>query len=257
MQSQAEVKDAFRLLLIATAVTVALWFIPFAWVVTYPFRIFVTLIHETGHALATLATFGSVNRIQLAWNGSGVTETAGGVRLFISSAGYLSTTLFGAALLLVLRRERNARAAAMATAMMVLAVTLFFAGNLLAWLAGLAIGVGMLLLALKAKPRIVHFFMSFLAIQLVLNAFFDLLNLMYLSAFEPGRLTDAQNMANATGGFVPAIVWAVGWSLLSILILAVTLVVYYRSLRQRAALAAAPPPPLITDRSQAAADRGL
>jgi hypothetical protein len=256
MQSQAEVKDAFRLLLIATAITVALWFIPFAWIVTYPFRIFVTLIHETGHALATLATFGSVNRIQLAWNGSGLTETAGGVRLLISSAGYLSTTIFGAALLLVLRRARNARAAALTTAILVLAVTLFFGGNLLAWLAGLVLGFGILFLALKAKPRIVHFFMSFLAIQLVLNASFDLLNLMYLSAFEPARLTDAQNMSSATGGFVPAIVWAIGWSLISVLILAVTLVIYYRSLRQRAA-ALGPAPALISDRSQAATDRGL
>jgi len=41
-------------LLIATAISVVLWFVPYAEVLTYPFRIFVTFIHEGGHALAAL-----------------------------------------------------------------------------------------------------------------------------------------------------------------------------------------------------------
>jgi hypothetical protein len=83
MQSQSEVKASFRLLVFATFLTLALWFIPFAGVITYPIRLFVTYLHEIGHALAALATFGGVNRVALDWGGSGVTFTQGGLGLFI------------------------------------------------------------------------------------------------------------------------------------------------------------------------------
>ncbi len=47
-------------LLAAAAISIVLWFIPFAEVLTYPFRIFVTFIHEGGHAIAALLTGNSV-----------------------------------------------------------------------------------------------------------------------------------------------------------------------------------------------------
>ena len=73
MQSTSEVKESFRLLVFASLLTLALWFIPYAGVITWPVRQFVTLLHEAGHAVAVLATFGQVHRIALDWNGSGVT----------------------------------------------------------------------------------------------------------------------------------------------------------------------------------------
>jgi hypothetical protein len=56
-------------------------------------------------------------------------------------------------------------------------------------------------------------------------------------------------MERATGGFVPAIVWALGWSLLAAGILGGTLVIYYRSLKQRAAVADEQIPLLLPDHS--------
>jgi hypothetical protein len=247
MQSQSEVRESFKLLLLACLLTLALWFIPFAEVITYPIRLFVTFIHESGHALAAVATLGGVNRIALDWSGSGVTFTRGGLGLFISSAGYLTTTLYGSALLLFLRRERNAKTAAITTGACLLLMTVLFGGNLLAWLTGIVFGIGCLLLGLKGKPRIVQFCMSFLSIQCLLNAFYDLRVLLYVSALNPRFPTDARNMSEATGGFLPPVVWAVGWALLSTAVVVATLVVYYRSLRKRAALADAPPIALIED----------
>jgi hypothetical protein len=254
MESQSEVKASFKLLIIASIVTVVLWFIPFADVITFPFRIFGTFIHETGHALASLATFGGVNRFEINWNGSGLTESSGW-GFFISSAGYLSTTIYGAGLLLLLRRQRNARAAAMVTGIVFLAITFLFGSNLLAWLAGLLFGAGCIWLAVKGKPKLVHFLMSFLAVQTMLNAFYDLYTLTYLSTFAPGQPTDAGNMARITG--IPATFWAVSWSLISLAIMAVTLIIYYRSLKRRAALAAPSGSALIEDHSQFALDREL
>jgi len=127
MQSQSEVRNSFKLLVFASLLTLALWFIPFAGIITTPIRLFVTLIHESGHALAALATFGAVNRVALDWSGSGVTFTHGGWGFVISSAGYLATTFYGAALLLMLRRERNARKIAIGTGVLLLLILLSLA----------------------------------------------------------------------------------------------------------------------------------
>src|SRR5205823_10799798 len=35
-----------KALLAAAALSLALWFVPYAWVLTYPFQLFVTFIHE-------------------------------------------------------------------------------------------------------------------------------------------------------------------------------------------------------------------
>jgi hypothetical protein len=257
MQSQSEVKDAFKLLLFASALTVVLLFIPFAGLIAHPIRLFVTFIHEMGHALAALGTWGEVNRVTLEWNGNGATFTRGGWGIVVASAGYLSTTIYGAALLLLLRRPSLARMAAIGTGALLLLVTVLFAGNSLAWLTGLTFGGGCLALGVKGKQRLVHFLMSFLGIQCLLNAFFDLITLMYLSTFASGTLTDAKIMSDATGGFIPAIVWALGWSVLSLGVLIATLVLYYRSLRRRAALDAAPAPTFLPDRAADAARPNL
>src|SRR5882762_7850609 len=96
------------LLLVAAAISIVLWFVPFAEVLTYPFRIFVTFIHEGGHAIAALLTGNSVASLSVAMNASGETYTSqGGLlsQIFVSSAGYLGSMAFGAVLLVLIRRS--------------------------------------------------------------------------------------------------------------------------------------------------------
>ena len=62
MQNRLEVKESFRLLVFASLLTLALWFIPFAGVITWPIRMFVTMVHEAGHTIAALITSGSVRK---------------------------------------------------------------------------------------------------------------------------------------------------------------------------------------------------
>src|SRR6266508_2180383 len=98
-----EARPQAKTLLIAAAISVALWFVPFAEILSYPFRIFVTFIHEGGHAIAALLTGNSVQSLSIAMNGSGETYTTKGALLpqvFIASAGYLGSMAFGATLLI-------------------------------------------------------------------------------------------------------------------------------------------------------------
>src|SRR6266852_2263201 len=100
------------ILLIAAAISIVLWFVPFAEVLTYPFRIFVTFIHEGGHAIAALVTGNSVASLSVAMNASGETYTSqGGLfsQMLVSSAGYLGAMTYGAILLVLIRRAVAAR----------------------------------------------------------------------------------------------------------------------------------------------------
>jgi len=220
-------------LLIAATISVVLWFIPFAEFLTYPFRIFVTFIHEGGHALAALVTGNSVASLSVATNASGETYTTqGGLfsQIFISSAGYLGSMAFGALLLILIRKTVAARIVLLSCAILVFALTMIYglfkpifwmnawSGIPFTLFAGLFISVGLVLIARFASAKVATFFVSFLAVQCVLNALFDLKTVFFLSTpFGPTVPTDAVNMANAT--HIPAILWTVVWIALALGIL--------------------------------------
>jgi hypothetical protein len=86
-------------------------------------------------------------------------------------------------------------------------------------LAGTIISVGLVLIARFSSARVASFFVSFLAVQCVLNALFDLKTVFFLSSpFAPVvQTTDAMNMAKATG--IPALFWAIIWIALALGIL--------------------------------------
>ena len=67
----ADARPQVRTLLIAAAITIALWYIPFLSVLSYPFNLFVTFIHEGGHALAALLTGNRVASLSVAIDASG------------------------------------------------------------------------------------------------------------------------------------------------------------------------------------------
>jgi len=234
-------------LLLAAILSIALWFIPFAEILSYPFRIFVTFIHEGGHALAALATGNSVQSLSVAMNGSGETYTTkGGLisQMVVSSAGYLGAMTYGALLLVLIRRSVAARLVLVGSAAVVFALTTIFGvvkpimagtwgtlgGLPFTLAAGLIISAGLFAVARFASARVATFLVSFLAVQCVLNALLDLKTVFFLSSpFVTTVPTDAVNMANATG--IPALFWSVLWIATSVLILAVAVRQYVGSRR--------------------------
>jgi len=233
-----DARPQVRTLLFAAALTVLLWFVPFAELLTYPFRIFVTFIHEGGHALAAILTGNSVHSLSVAMNGSGeVYSTTGGVlsQMFVSSAGYLGAMAFGALLLILIRRTVAARFVLIASAGLILVLTTaygFFSPllhaslpSLFTLVAGVALPIGLIATARFAPPRVATFLVSFLAVQCVLNALFDLKTVLFLSSpLTMGVHTDAANMAAATG--IPAFFWALVWVGIAFAILSMSLRAY-------------------------------
>src|SRR3954462_789207 len=116
LQIARDARPQAMTLLVAAALSIALWFVPYASLLTYPFQLFVTFIHEGGHALAAVLTGNSVRSLSVALNTSGLTETISSPdsgffsRALISSAGYLGAISFGALLLWLVRLRVKARA---------------------------------------------------------------------------------------------------------------------------------------------------
>src|SRR6266849_6245148 len=116
-------------LLFAAALSIVLWFVPFAEILSYPFRIFVTFIHEGGHAIAALLTGNSVQSLSVAMNASGETYTTqGGMfsQMLVASAGYLGAMTFGALLLVLIRKAVAARLVLAGSSILILALTMIF-----------------------------------------------------------------------------------------------------------------------------------
>jgi Peptidase M50B-like len=220
-------KESIGFLLTATLLTIVISYIPFGELVIYPLRLFVTFIHEGGHALAALLTLGSVERLVIYADASGVTHTVGGFSMLIASSGYLASTAYGAGLLTLLHDGGRAKAVLTVTAAMILTLTGFFAANSFSLFIGITLTGLLMWVAIGWSARWAHFFLSFLAAQCCLNALYDLRTLFLISATSNIH-SDAVNMQEAT--MIPAIVWASAWIILSLLALVIALRIYAQNL---------------------------
>lgn len=203
-----------QMLLIALAVTVILWFIPFFGLVAYPFRLYVTFIHESGHAIAALLTGNRVHSLTVSPNAGGMVYTSGGnwlTAMFVSSAGYLGAMAYGTALLVLIRRSVSPRIILYASAIPILVLTLVYGwGSAFTIIAGVLLTAALIAVGRFARPALAGFLVALLAVQCIVNAFFDLRTLLFLSnPFAGGAHTDATNMARVT--HLPAVFWALVW----------------------------------------------
>lgn len=240
-----DAKPQLLLLLLATAITLVLWFIPFADYLVYPIRLFVTFIHESSHALVAVLTGGSVQSLTISSDGSGVVYSAPGGMiggLLTSSAGYLGTTAFGVLMLYLIRRSVSPNKILAALGLFVAAMTVVFTivspvfnflslnasftSILFTVIAGSLLAAALVGLGIYAKTRVANFAVAFLAVQCLLNAALDLINVFFINAPFVGAniQTDAGNMSAATG--VPGIVWVVIWMGISLVMISLGLRLY-------------------------------
>jgi hypothetical protein len=238
-----DARPQVQLLLLAAVISLGLWFIPFASWLVYPLNLFVTFIHEGSHALAAVLTGASVASLSVAPDGSGMVMSASNSwlsQVITSSAGYIGAVGFGALLLVLIRLGVRPNIILFGSSALVAILTVAFGILAPAWnvfsitpsvfgigftlIAGAFISTMLLLGARFAQGWWANFIVSFLAVQCLLNAFFDLKNLFYVSSMSPGTHSDAMNMANYTG--IPSIAWVFIWLLVSVLITGLALRVY-------------------------------
>jgi len=217
-----------RTMLLATSgASLIAWYIPGAFVITYPIRLFVTLVHEAAHGIATILTGGIVHRITLAPSGSGLTESMGGLPIIIYPAGYLGTAAIGAALLL-LSRSSSGRNTLLLMGAGTLAITLLWVRNPFGVLTGVTLAIAIAALVRMLPAPAAQFAASFLAVQLCLNALLDVRSLLWMTT-HADIPNDAVFMAERFG--LAPWFWAILWSVVTLLILAAALRAYWRPRR--------------------------
>jgi hypothetical protein len=158
--------------------------------------------------------------------------------LLISSAGYLGTTAFGVGLLAWMRYGRSSRIALLVSAGFVAVMTIVFGliapffnlfttstvgGFFFTIFSGTALAIGLTAIAKFASAKWANFAVAFLAVQCLLSAVVDLINVFFISSMTTMH-SDAANMAAATG--IPGIVWVLVWMVVSIVMISIGLRVY-------------------------------
>jgi peptidase M50B-like protein len=226
-------------LLGALALTFVLFNVPYGGYVLYPFKLFATWLHETGHGTMALLTGGSFDRMVIRADTSGTayhTSSAGIVaRALVSSAGYMGTSFFGALLLLAgTASERRARLALGVVGAAMLLVDLVFVRNLFGLVAIGVLGAALTLVARRAPASLASALLNLLASQSCCNALLDIRTLFTVgTAVVPGQgRSDAAAMQDLL--FIPYWFWAGLWMVLSVAILTVTLWFVWRRERRQA-----------------------
>ncbi len=200
-------------IVLALVTVVVLWWTP----LLFPFRIFTVSAHEVSHALAAYAVGGKADRIELFWNGGGLTYIYGIngwlPAIVTYSAGYLGSVLFGGLLLLQSKRPENRRRILYFISGALLVVTALFIRDFTSLL---LVGIAVALaggVAYKAPNIVVMFMVYVMALLSCFNSVSDLLGLLFATSnpFHTG-FNDAVGLQSATG--IPALVWALVWGLL-------------------------------------------
>ncbi len=204
----------------AAALCLGVSLTPWGPLALYPFALFTTWVHECGHALAVVLLGGSVSAVTIQPDTSGLTRSLmPASRLFqgiVASAGYLTASLFGCALLAASRVERRARPILWGIGIFMLMTLVFWIRNLFGAIVVAAWAAALFLLGGRRATRgVAGFTIGVLAIQVALNAVFDIRTL-----FVVHGPSDAATMARLF--LAPAWLWAALWMGISLAMLAST-----------------------------------
>ncbi len=200
------------------AAIIAAMIVSFVPILSYPFRLLFTIIHELSHGFVAELTGGHFVKFELSGEGSGVAYTAGGTGCLIKPAGYLGTAFFSAGLILLGGFDNIAAYALGALGgLLILFVLIYGWTSPLALFSGLLLGSSFIGVAGWASQEWSIFSLNFLAVIGGLTAIDDVRILTLLARYRLPIKNDANDMAHLVG--CPALFWAALWFLLSLAII--------------------------------------
>jgi hypothetical protein len=169
----------------------------------YPVTLFVTFLHEMGHALGALFTGGDVVGMQINANGSGFTQTRGGNIAVVLMGGYIGSAILGNILFYIGARKK----AMTQFTLQALALLMLLAG--VVWFqslqsTGILIVFALVLLFIAARTNWDQQVLMFLGLAAVLYIIED---------FNVGPSSDLAMYEQHVGG--PAGMWMYVWLILA------------------------------------------
>ncbi len=183
-------RQASQALMIAIVATLALYWLPYVNVLSWPLLMLSTLMHELGHGLTTMLLGGKFQAMTMWADGSGVASHRGNFGAFaraaVSAGGLIGPPLAALGLFLAGRRSRSAHAALAVFSLFLLLVTVLWASGAFTVLFCLALSAVLALLAWRASPAVSQFVCVFLAVQLAL-ASFSRADYLFTAVAQTGR----------------------------------------------------------------------
>ena len=175
--------------------------------IMYPIRLFVTFLHEFGHALGAVLTGGWVEEVQINQDGSGWTRTANGNRPVTIMGGYLGSALFGNLLFYIGARAKRLVKPMIILVVFSMLVTGFYWFNSL-FTTGVLLAFSAVLLLVAMKTDFGREVLMFLGLASVLYIIQD---------FNVGPKSDLKAYEEVMV-FIPATVWMYIWLGVAILL---------------------------------------
>jgi len=170
---------------------------PFSWLETY--------FHEISHGLAAVLSGGSIERIVLHFNGSGLCYTRGGWQPLVTFAGYAGAVAWGAIIYLSAKASgTNNRWPAIIMLGMLLVSGILYARDLITILIMLIISGTLYISFRHVVGGIFPRFMEFAGVYVMVSAAQAPLDLI-----DGRHYGDGATLANVT--WLPEIIWALLW----------------------------------------------
>jgi hypothetical protein len=173
----------------------------------YPLKIFVVLLHEVSHAMMSVATGGSIERITLDPMQGGACYCPGGNAFLTLSAGYLGSLLWGGLMLSAARKSRvKSQWVNGLIGALVIGLTLLYVRNAFGFVFGIAFGLAMFAVSKKLSDGVNRALLLTLGLTSALYAILDIKSDVL---DRPEVRSDAFMLAEITG--VPTLIWGVVW----------------------------------------------
>jgi len=193
-------RQRVALLLGIALASILLWQTTLGSLLLYPFTILATWFHEMGHGIAAMLTGRGFERLLIFADGSGVAQSlrpADGYRLtdaLVAASGPLGPAIAGALLILASRSPTATRNALVALGVALVVSTLIWVRSPTGWLVLPALGIAIVLLALRGSLPWRSFAIQLFGVQASISAWqqFDYL-------FSPGGNVGGQLHRSDTG----------------------------------------------------------
>jgi hypothetical protein len=223
-------RQALSMTMIGMVVVYILWNMHELDFLMYPLRLFVTYVHEAGHALAALISGGQVVGFLVAADGSGLATTIGGSRALILPAGYVGAALFGSLLFFIANRfPRYVNHIIAVLGLGIITFTILFArpdetGAPVALVIGIVFGLLLLGIGWKANRLITLLVVNVLGMVTALNAVLDVWYIVQNSDAGRGMVTnDAAAFSRDITPLLPAAVVAFIWAGIAVALMSLAL----------------------------------
>ena len=172
--------------------------IPFTWIMVF--------FHEISHALITLLTGGSVQKISIHITGSGICYSTGGIRFLILQAGYLGAIFWGVTIYSISNNIKQIYIRTIVLFVICLIIISFFiwSRDIITWIIlFLLFSFFVSIIKLKRK-RFIKIIIKFVGIYILLDAIKSPLHLI-----DGRHYGDGAKLADLT--HIPEFIWIIAW----------------------------------------------